>query len=254
MPRAANDNNKQKAIVDSDGSGLPAKQKYAAHEWEAVHAQKKRLAERAKMGKDWDGKADNDNIAWPLATALIREGNKDLLKIAMAYRRIYDQAKSEATLGGNGVTMRDGFSLDRYSYLRSNGDIAYKHVRQKEGANIDIPAKRYVVPPSHENVRGDGDSAPRDSGKVPKPWNGDKPVNDMIDAKSRLVKMQWRLGYLCEPMEMAVVDGATYRAVGNAAGVANRTGAEGAGRALVHTALITVRDVMGKIKRDDLVA
>lgn len=223
------------------------------------HAQRARLAERAKIGKDWDG-SSSDYVAWPLAKALLADGNKDLLKYAMAYRRIYDQAKSEAVLGGKGVSLGDGVALDRYSYVRPDGTVVYKHARQSRAAHVDIPARHYSAPPKAENLdlySNDPTSQPaapvKNWSNVPKPWDGDRPVNDMIDAQRELARLQARLGHLCEPFEMACIDGATLAEVGNSVGIANRSGAQGAGRALVHTALITVRDALGSIGRRDLV-
>lgn len=236
-------------IANSDGSDIPARQSYTAAEREAVHAEKRRLAARASYGKDWDGKADNDNQNWPLATALVREGNPELLKAAMAYRRIHGQAHCGALLGGNGVALRDGFALDRHTQIRPNGTIAYKHVRQRTASEIDIPAQRYVPPFEDEDA-----GMQHNVVKIPKPWNGDRPVNDMIDAQARLVALRSMLGVLVEPLEMSVVDGATYREVGNSAGIANKAGSEGAGRALVHAALISVRDALGNITRKSLAA
>lgn len=245
----ADENTKLARTVAGEGDELPARMKYAPHEQDAIRIQKIRLGKRAAIGKDWDGKADNDNIAWPLATSLIREGNTELLKAAMAYRRIHDQAKSEALLGGKSVAIRDGVALDRYAYIRPNGTIAYKHAKQKKSANVDIPARQYVAPFEDEEAQ-----THRNSINIPKPWNGDKPVNDMIDAQGKLAGLRSRLGILVEPVEMAIIDGETYQTIGNSLGVANRAGAMGAGCAAVHMGLVVIRDALGNIKRQDLAA
>lgn len=236
-------------IISGDGSALPARMSYAPDERQAVHAEKCRIHARASIGKDWDGKPDNDNINWPLATSLIREGNTELLKAALAYRKIHTEAHSGATLGGSGVVMREGFSLDRHTKIRADGTIAYKHVRQSEAADVDIPAKQYVPPFEDEEAQTNHNSI-----KVPKPWNGDAPVNNMLDGQKRLLGLRARLGVLVEPLEMSVVDGATYQDVGNASGVADRSGASAAGRAIVHMALVAVRDALGSITRRQLAA
>lgn len=254
MAKAANDNSRRQRALCGEGDDLPARMTYTAEERDGVHVQKARLAKMAKKGADWDGKADNDNIAWPLATALIREGNTELLKAAMAYRKIHDEAHSGALLGGRTASIGDGMAIDRYSYIRPNGTVTYARPRQKKSANVDIPAKRYVSPPSYDQVDHSSEEVKVSNwSNIPKPYKGDEPVNRKIDAQSRLVELRGRLGVLAEPFELSVIDGATYREVGNAAGIANKAGAEGAGRALVHSALIAVRDMLGEIKRDDLV-
>jgi len=242
-------NTKTARALSGDGSDLPARMVYSEDERESVRAQKVRLHARASKGKDWDGKAANDNINWPLATSLIREGNTELLKAAMAYRKIHTEAHSNAVLGGSGVSIGDGFALDRHSQIRPNGTIAYKHVRQRTAAEVDIPAKRYVPPFDDEEAQEQ-----RNSVRIPKPWNGDRPVNDKMDSQVRLVALREHLGVLAEPLEMAVVDGATYQEIGNASGVADRSGAIAAGRAIVHMALISVRDALGNIRRSDIAA
>ncbi|WP_206640797.1 hypothetical protein [Rhizobium leguminosarum] len=240
---------KKKALA-GDGADLPARTAYAEHERDGVHVQKARLYKRQSIGKDWDGVAANDNIAWPLATALIKEGNTELLKYAMMYRKVHDTAKSNAMLGGSSVRLGEGVALDRHSVIRDNGSIAYRRVRQSTAANVDIPARRRF----DASTADDSDNNEKNWSNIPKPWNGDRPVNDKLDAQRRLARLQSALGHLCEPFELACIDGATLEAVGNAAGIANRAGAMGAGRALVHTALATLRDVIGNVSREDLCA
>ncbi len=215
------------AILSGDGSGLPARQAYNDNEREGIHAQKMRIASR-HTGLE----PANDNSEWPLATALLREGNNDLIKYAMAYRMIYDRAKSEAVLGGRGVSVGDGIALDQKVHTRDCGLMENKGVR---GVAVREGGTRRSVPVDEEMPE-------RNFSKVPKPWNGDKPVNDMIDAKRELARLQDKLGHLCEPFEMSCIDGATYQEVGNALGIANRAGAIGAGNVTVHMALITIRD------------
>lgn len=232
--------------LNGDGSNLPARITYKPHEREAVHAQKVRLAARAKRGADYDGAA-NDNIAWPLATSLIREGNTELLKAAMAYRRIHDTAKSEAVLGGTSAPLGAGMSLDQRTHIKPNGSIAYKGARKVDYVEGQATMK---VPP----YVNDEDGIERNVVRIPRPWNGDRPVNDMIDAEGKLEFLRAIIGPLVEPLEMAVVDGATYQEIGNSVGVANRAGALGAGRATVHLALLRVRDALGELRREDLAA
>ncbi|MEJ5026357.1 hypothetical protein [Brucella anthropi] len=223
-----------------------------AREAKAIAKMRRRIERRQSIGNDWDGRAANDNLAWPLAVALIREGNTDLLKYAMMYRRIHTAAKSNALLGGSSVSLGEGMALDRHIHVRPNGSIAYKHVRQSAAASVDIPARRATVTDSEAQLS----SEKSESGytNVPKPWRGDVPVNEMIDAQRKISRLQSALGYLCEPFELACIDGKTLAEVGATVGVSNRSGAQGAGRALVHTALITLRDILGDLQRKDIAA
>lgn len=210
------------------------------------------MALRANIGKGWDGSAANDNVAWPLATALIREGNTELLKYAMKYRRIYDTAKSEAMLGGSTVNFGEGMAIDQRQWIKPNGQIAYKGARVVSTSEPEEQPKRRSATDSEEQMS----SEKVDSGwsNVPKQWKGDVPVNNMIDAQRELARLQARLGHLCEPFELACIDGATLEAVGNSEGIANRAGAMGAGRALLHKALVTLRDTMDPPSRGDIAA
>lgn len=235
---------KRHAALSGEGENLASPIKYTAKERAGVHVQKRRLAARSKIGADWDGTAANDNIAWPLATALIREGNMELLKAAMYYRKVHDTAKSEAKLGGTSPEIASGYKLDRTTWVRASGGIATK-VRKLE--SMDAPATMRVSPFEDEDTL-----VQKNSVKIPKPWNGDAPVNSMIDAQRRLGELRERLGPLVEPFEMSVIDSAMYREIGNAVGVANKAGSEGAGRALVHTGLIAIRDAIGDVKRSDI--
>ncbi|RVO55154.1 hypothetical protein CN090_04355 [Sinorhizobium meliloti] len=248
--KPANDTTRRQRALAGEGDDLPARMSYTEVERDGVHVQKARLARMAKKGADWDGTAANDNIAWPLATALIKEGNSELLKYAMYYRKVHDTAKSNAQLGGTSVRLGDGVALDRYSVLRPDGKIAYRRPRKSTAANVDIPARRRFDASTAE----DGDEPQKNWSSIPKPWNGDRPVNDKMDAERHLARLQSALGHLCEPFELACIDGRTLAEVGNAAGIANRSGAQGAGRVLVHTALITLRDFIGDVRREDLVA
>jgi hypothetical protein len=243
---------KRQRILLGEGDNVVSKIKYTESEKTGVHAHKHRLAIRHKKSNDWDGQAANDNIAWPLATALIREGNTELLKAAMYYRKVHDTAKSEAKLGGSGVNLGDGVALDQRQWVKPNGQVAYKGTRVVSSHEPEASAKRKSTTDSEEQLS----SEKADSGwtSVPKPWKGDEPVNNMIDAQRRLRELRTRLGILVEPLEMAVVDGETYQAVGNSTGVADRSGAISAGRAITHMGLIAIRDAIGNVKRSDLVS
>lgn len=234
--------------LSSDGHDLPAKMSYRDAERDGVRMQKVRLAARAKIGKDWDGKAANDNLAWPLATSLLREGNIELLKAAMYYRKVHDTAKSNALLGGTTVRLGDGMAIDRHKTLRADGNIVYRHVKQSQGVDADIPPRRRF----DASTLDDNDASEKNWSSIPKPWNGDNPVNSMLDAQDRLLQLRYKLGILVEPLELAVVDGATYEAIGKTLGHLHKVPATAAGRTTVHLALITMRDFIGKVSRSEV--
>lgn len=237
---------RQKAL-SGDGENLSSRISYTPSERNAVHAEKRRLHMRHKASNDWDGTAANDNVAWPLATALIREGNTELLKAAMFYRKVHGTAKSDARLGGSSVSLGDGVAIDQRQWVKPNGQVAYKGVRAVSSDEPETSARKKA-----QTCSDTPEKAETGYTNVPKAWKGDEPVNNMIDAKAQLAGLQSILGPLVEPLEMAVIDGATYQAIGNASGVSDRSGASAAGRAIVHMALISMRDIIAKVSRHDL--
>jgi len=218
----------------------------AAEEKKAMRIQKIRIGKRASIGKDWDGGADNDNnINWPIGKALLAEGNHDLLKYAMRYRKIYDQAKSEVALGFKGTPPAEMTIARRSTLDESTGRISYGAEVLRVSAGIDIPS----VQKTPTNSDSKKNAAP-----VPKPWTGDMELINALDARGLLAMLQSRIGSTLEPFEMAVVESATLEQVGNAAGIASRGGAMAAGRAIVHMGLIAVRDAIGAVSYKDLAA
>ena len=219
---------KHQRTLLGEGEDLPSRMTYAPHEQEGIRMQKSRLAKRARIGADWDGKAANDNIAWPLATALVREGNTELLKAAIAYRKLNDEANSSAMLG-IGSSCLGSLQIDDDTILTRGGKVV----------RLDLP-KRKTSP-----VEVDESGTQSNWSSVPKPWNGDEPVNNMIDARRKLSLVQARLGPLCEAVEMAVVDGSTYKEVGAFLGASGRTEGTAVGRAAVHLGLASIKNDFG---------
>lgn len=243
MPRDITKSKTHKALSD-DGSGLPSRQKYAPHERDAVHEQKMRLAERAKIGSDWDGAAANDNQNWPLAKALLSEGNTELLKYAIAYRKIHETANSDVAIGINHNPSPDTAIAHRSRIDGATGKIIYGAEIVSKSGSVDLPPMRAT--PTNP------DSKKRAS-PVPKPWTGDRHINDKIDARTKLQTLQNALGPILEPFEMMVIDGATLMAAGQAA-YATKRGAMSAGRSIAHMGLIRIRHMLGGIGREQLAA
>ncbi|ABF71353.1 p107 [Rhizobium phage 16-3] len=226
---AANDTTRRQRALAGEGDDLPARMSYTEAERDGVHAQKARLARMAKKGADWDGTAANDNIAWPLATALIREGNTELLKAAIDYRKLYDTAKSNAMLGF-GSSCLGSIQVDEDTIVSRSGKVVKLSSPKRKTSPVEV---------DETGVQSNWSS-------VPKPWNGDAPVNDAIDARRLLCLVQIKLGQLCEAVEMAVVDGSTYKEIGEHLGVSGRSEGTAVGRTIVHLGLTAVKDAMSR--------
>lgn len=228
------------AVIVGDGSELSSRIVYAEHEKQGIAIQKSRLSRRAKIGRDWDGHAANDNIAWPLAKALLAEKNTELLKIAMRYRQIEASANSGAELRGASA-LKGELEIDQRTVVRHDGSVAYK------GARLSKSAKSVGSTPSRQYV-ATNDNSSTNSRPIGKPWTGDAAVNDMIDAKPLMARLHSALGPLLEPFEALVIDGKTYEEVGRMLGSGNKVQAMGAARAMVHLGLATIAPIVAGMK------
>jgi hypothetical protein len=194
---------------------------------------------RIDAGKAWyssgrfSGQAANDNIDWPLAKLLRAEGNDYLLKLAERYRDMWNAANMPRDLVGrhmaNNIYLMADMRLDSAS-----GDLKNKGLKKVVGkkARLDEAPKR--------SVAADPDKTKKRAKPIPKPWQGDWPLLHAIDCSRQLVEVQTALGPIRAGFEAAVVSGETLEAVGRDHGVGNKTGAKGAGRALVYLGLQTL--------------
>lgn len=187
-------------------------------------------------GDDWDGSMVHDNkIDWPLSKAMLQDGNHELLRTAIKYRTIHEKATMEPLLG-EGAYVHGELQILHKLVDRGDGVMVSRgEVRLKARPPIEYPAQRSVPTTATSKQK----SAP-----IPKSWNGDKAVNDAIDARDLLARLRHRLGPLAEPLERAVIDGDTIQKVGGASGQRGAMQAIGAGKALVYTGLIMVRDYL----------
>lgn len=203
----------------------------------ALNKLRRQIHKRQDIGKDWDGVAANDNkIDWPLSKAMLADGNGDLLRVAIKYRALHEKAMSEPLLG-EGVVAGGDLQILHRLVDRGDGTMVSKgEVVLKSAAPVEYPAMRATPSTSDSKKK----AAP-----IPKPWNGDRHVNDAIDARALLAALRSRLGPLAEPLEMAVIDGDTITKVGGASGIRGRDQSIGAGKALVYTGLAIVRDALG---------
>ncbi|MDF2809519.1 MAG: hypothetical protein K0S56_550 [Microvirga sp.] len=219
----------------------------ARAEAKAIKKQKARIAARQSIGKAWDGKADNDNVNWPLVKALFAEGNHDLVKYAIRYRQIEASATSDAQLTGTTPTEGDYLVVAHETSYNGKGELVFGKVRRSLSAEAigDIPPRQ---------ASRTGETIMHPSAPVAKKWSGDAKVNNMIDDKRLLARLRWRLGVIVEPFEELVLHGKTYEAVGRLMGIGNHAGAKGAACAMAHLGLIAVRDELGELRREDLAA
>ena len=201
-----------------------------------------------KSGQAWyssnrySGQAANDNQDWPLAKLLRAEGNDYLLRLAERYRDMYEAANRPCELRGK--DMADNVYLMADMRLdESTGHLENKGPKKVKGkkARLDTPATRAAI--------ADPDKTKKRAKPVPKKWQGDWPLLHKIDASRELVDAQAALGWLREAFEAAVCHGETLEAVGRDHGVGNKTGAKGAGRALVYLGLQCVDEFWQKPTR-----
>lgn len=206
----------------------------------------KRIAKRQSIGDGWDGKPDTESMGWPLAKALLAEGNHDLLKYAMRYRQIELSANNEAVLGGKS-TAGEAIQIDQKTWVRPDGSVAYLGERK-------LTAAKYVGDLPHKQMTKANDNTMRVAAPVPKKWTGDDVVIAHMDDMGRLAVLKRALGPLVEPFEAAVVYGATLEAVGRSIGAGSQKGASASGRAVVMMGLHVVRNTLGEIGKADLAA
>ncbi|QFT69621.1 hypothetical protein FIU93_22750 [Labrenzia sp. THAF35] len=215
-------------------------------ESKAVTKAARKIKKRQSIGDDWDGKSSANNINWPLATALIREGNQELLKAAMFYRKVEAQAHSNPLIGGGGsVDMRE-VMIDRETRIRRNGEIVQADIRQSKasGAKVNCGTR---------TTKADDKTNPDDiKAPIQGAWSGDRAVNDRMDAERLYPRLEQLLGPILGPFEEMVCDGLTYEQAGRRMGVGNEAGARGAAQAVAHLGLVRVRDFAGNVSRDDL--
>jgi hypothetical protein len=178
----------------------------------------------------YSGQLANDNKDWPLAKLLRAENNEHCLRLAERYRDLFDAANGPHDLCG-----RDPgdniYIMSRTDLNESTGDLIGKGVKKVTGrkARLDGPATRRVV--------ADPDTTKKRAKPIPKKWSGDWPLLHKIDAGRELAAAQTALGMLREAFEAGCIGGETLEAIGREHGVGNKTGAKGAGRALIYLGL-----------------
>ncbi|MCW0235264.1 MAG: hypothetical protein OJJ21_16810 [Ferrovibrio sp.] len=247
---ADNDNNAEKWTDDDRAKASAAHASYRAGlaatrkaEAKACRRAGAPARHRQILGDGWDGKADNDNIGWPLAKALKADGKEHLLRAAMEYRRIEASANSGSQLGGTALGL-EPVRLDQKTWVNREGEVVTKGERK-------LTSAAYAdVAPTQAGRQTEGMMRPAQP--APKPWNGDAKVNAMIDDKDRLARLRGVLGPMVDAFEDAVLSGRTLEDIGRGVGRASsKSSAAPAGKAIVIMALYVVASELQRIRMDE---
>lgn len=215
-------------------------------ESKAVTKAARKIKKRQSIGDDWDSKRSANNINWPLATALIREGNQELLKAAMFYRKVEAQAHSNPLIGGTAPNYGD-MQVDRRMFVRGNGQISYAEEKKCDELSVR-PSSGTRAKKADDRISPDKIKAP-----IRGPWKGDHSLLAKMDAERAYEKLSSLIGAYLEPFEDLVCDNLTYEQVGNKMRVgSNAAGARAAAQAVAHLGLIAIRDAR-KIEKKDLI-
>jgi hypothetical protein len=211
----------------------------------AIHKERARLAIRMKIGKDWDGKADNDNPSLPIIKALLADGNHDLLPALLLYRRLEAAVSSEAQLVGNAVGL-EPLQVEQDLWIDEKTGKAMRKGAKGTKKKDALPWSAKASDPLKWCRTKPLPSA------VPTRWGGDGHVIAKIDAVPLLQELRALLGPLVEPFEAAALHGATLERVGMLAKATSSRSAMAVGRSVVHLALSVIRDRAGPITYDDV--
>lgn len=219
-------------IIITGASRARAAMRKAA-EIDAVHAELRRLIARQSIGHGWDGRAANDNVDWPLAGVLKREGLKDELAIAERYRSLCRNAQLE--LVGQDVSEHPPLQRSKFG---TDGELRFGKGAATVKPRGETPPKR-AAPTSDES---------RQHAKPIAQKFDDAGIVQSIDAKTTLAELRIALGRLAEPVEDAVLASEKFDQIGrDAIGILDVEKAAGAGRALVLTGLRTLIDTWNAI-------
>lgn len=212
-----------------------------------------KIARRQAKGEGWDGKADNDNLDFPIIKILKAESQDRFLALVMRYRRLVDDCANE--LRGAGIPDDLFFAqksekldaradVDEYVATGNlpSGEIKRKGNFQSSAAHHAIPAKQKASTDSESPQQVRHAAAP-----VPKKWDGDNALIAYLDGKPVLAQLRAAMGPLTSAFEEAALEAATLEDIGKRGGIGNPKGAMGAGRYAVFTALRTLDEAWQQI-------
>ena len=154
--RAANENVVKSAtdgrpleIAQMIRDAKPAVDARRKEEAKAMRIEVARIGKRAAKGRDWDGKAANDNTT-PAIKWLLAGQRKEMLQPLLAYIKLDREANSGALLTGEAHAPADLLSVDQKTWIDpSSGEIKYKGERRMTGIEFtgrEAPPKSRVDP------------------------------------------------------------------------------------------------------------
>jgi hypothetical protein len=191
--------------------------------------------------------ATNNNVAWPLAAQLKRDGldagtalfmddpDRDLLSVAERYRQLFDLANQAEQFGASeaGLTL----ALQQKLGDKTDPTPQYKGALVVRGAPVVGDGTSKATTTSSD----DGTAARRRSKPVAKRWNGDHLINGRIDARKEIEHVHSAIGApLVGILDDACVYDLTLTEIGEEHGIGQA--ASGAGKALAYLALRAARD------------
>ena len=211
-------------------------------EAKAMKVEVARIGKRAARGADWDGKAANDNTT-PAIKWLLAGQRKEMLEPLLAYIKLDREANSGAMLTGESHSAKDMLQIDQKTWIDpSTGEMKYKGERRMTG--IDFTGRE---PPPKPNV--DPFQIKPLPVAVPKPWKGDQPVINRIDAEPKIARIRSALGPLLIPFERLVLEGRKLEKVGWDCFATNERAAMSIGGAVLMMGLGVVAEQLDRGKR-----
>lgn len=213
----------------------------------AMKIQTSRIGKRQSKGEGWSGAA-NDNVSMPAIRWLLTQKKDELLKPLLAYIRLDREANSGAEIIGNTYTTQDLLQVDQNTWIDpKTGELKYKGERRLTG--IDFTGREHAG-----KSKADPLQIKKAPALVPKPFMGDKPVIERMDAKPKLERMRTALGPLLEPFEELALYGKKLEAVGWTAGASNERAAMSIGGSILLMGLSCVAGELMAIRRQERIA
>lgn len=178
------------------------------------------LAQAARLSSmHWNGAA-NDNENSPLLKALRTDKRDSDVTLVQRYRELADDCLAEIRGQAIEGDMYPARRLDLDADV-SKGDIVLKAGRQ---------APSHVADPSVETRKL--------SKPIPKKWEGDRAINNAIDARAVIAQLRAALGPLVDLFEETALGSTTLERIGERRGVKVKPGI--AGKAIVYFAVDTL--------------